>query len=80
VAQTLTAFADRYYHAGEYPQTITVATAALTLDRQAALAVFYRGMAYDGLGNRRQAIEDLRRAAHLGVAPASEILRAWGTD
>jgi len=80
LVRTLTVLAARYNQAGQYERGMTVASAALTLDPNAALASFYRGMAYHGMGNRPQAIEDVRRAARLGEAQAHDVLRAWGVD
>jgi tetratricopeptide (TPR) repeat protein len=80
LARTLAEVAAMHYHAGRYARGIQVASAALTLDPNAALAYFYRGMAYNGMGNRTQAIEDLRRAARLGEAQAYDVLRTWGAE
>ncbi len=80
LVRTLTALAARHTQAGQYERGMTVASAALTLDPNAAPAYFYRGMAYNGMGNRPQAIEDVRRAARLGEVHAQEVLRAWGVD
>jgi regulator of sirC expression with transglutaminase-like and TPR domain len=59
---------------------MAAADAALILDSEAALAYFYRGMAYNGTGNRPQAIQDVHRAARLGEAQAHDVLQAWGAE
>jgi tetratricopeptide (TPR) repeat protein len=81
-----------HYEAKRYPQAITAATAALVLDANAAALYFYRGMAYEAIGDRRQAIQDLQHAARradvvgrardyqgLG-AEAQRVLRTWGVE
>jgi len=80
IVQTLTELAAMYNRTGRYERGMTVASAALALDPNAALAYFYRGIAYNGMGNRPQAIEDVRHAARLGEAQAHDVLRAWGAD
>jgi len=80
LVQTLIAWAARYNHAGQYARSLPVASAALILDPQAALAFFYRGIAYHEMGQQARAIEDVRRAARLGVAQAHEVLQTWGVD
>jgi hypothetical protein len=32
------------------------------------------------MGNRPQALQDVRRAARLGEAQAHDVLQAWGVD
>jgi hypothetical protein len=59
-------------------QAITAATAALVLDADATALYFYRGMAYEAIGDRSQAISDLQRAARRGQAEAQLVLRTWG--
>ena len=67
-----------HYQATHYAQAITAATAALVLDANAAVLYFYRGMAYEAIGDRSQAIPDLQRAARRAHAEAQLILRTWG--
>jgi tetratricopeptide (TPR) repeat protein len=69
-----------HYQATHYAQAITAATAALVLDAEAAVLYFYRGMAYEAIGDRSQAIQDLQRAARRGHAEAQLVLRTWGVD
>jgi tetratricopeptide (TPR) repeat protein len=78
--RALAELAAMHYHAGRYERCLQVASAALTLNPNAARAYFYRGMAYNGLGNRTQAIEDVRRAARLGEAQAQDVLRTWEAE
>jgi tetratricopeptide (TPR) repeat protein len=80
LVQTLAALAARYHRAGQYERSLHAANAALALDANTALAYFYRGMAYDGMGQRTQAIEDMRHAARLGEVQARAVLRAWGAE
>jgi tetratricopeptide (TPR) repeat protein len=80
LVQALAQWAALYYQAGRYERSLHVASAALALDPDAALAYFYRGMAHDAMGNRTQAIADMRHAARLGEAQAYDWLRAWKAD
>jgi regulator of sirC expression with transglutaminase-like and TPR domain len=80
LVQTLIELAAMHNQAGRYKRGMQMASAALTLDPKAAQGYFYRGMAYNGMGNRTQAIQDLRHAAHLGESQAHDVLRAWGAD
>jgi len=80
LVRTLAALAAMHHRAGRYARSVDVASAALALDPDAALAYFYRGMAYNGMGNRTQAIEDMRHAARLGETQADDVLRAWKAD
>jgi hypothetical protein len=67
------------YLAKNYARVITAATAALVLDANAAAVLyFYRGMAYEAIGDRRQAIQDLQHAARRADVEAQRILRSWG--
>jgi tetratricopeptide (TPR) repeat protein len=78
LVEELRRLAVAHYQAEHYAQAITVATAALVLDADAAALYFYRGMAYEAAGDRGQAIPDLQRAARRGHAEAQLILRTWG--
>jgi tetratricopeptide (TPR) repeat protein len=69
-----------HYQAKHYAQAITAASAALVLDANASGLYFYRGMAYEAIGNRRQAIQDLQHAAHLANGEAQRVLRTWGVE
>jgi tetratricopeptide (TPR) repeat protein len=69
-----------HYQATHYAQAITAATAALVLDADAAALYFYRGMAYEAIGDRSQAIPDLQHAARRGHAEAQLVLRTWGVE
>jgi tetratricopeptide (TPR) repeat protein len=80
LVQTLIKLAVMYNQAGQFERGMQIASAALTLDPKAAQGYFYRGMAYNGMGDRTQAIQDLRYAAFLGESQAHDVLRAWGAD
>jgi tetratricopeptide (TPR) repeat protein len=80
LVQTLAVLAASHHRAGQYERSLHAASAALALDPNTALAYFYRGMAYDGMGRRTQAIEDMRHAANLGEVQARAVLRAWGAE
>jgi tetratricopeptide (TPR) repeat protein len=69
-----------HYQAKRYEEAITAATAAIVLDANATALHFYRGMAYEAIGDRSQAIQDLQRAARRGHAEAQLVLRTWGMD
>jgi tetratricopeptide (TPR) repeat protein len=80
LVRALVELAARHNRAGQYERGMAAADAALILDSEAALAYFYRGMAYNGTGNRPQAIQDVHRAARLGEAQAHDVLQAWGAE
>lgn len=63
---------------GHWQPVIDVATAALVLAPQDAVAYRYRGMAHEALGDRPRALQDLQHAARLGDVEAQQLLRTWG--
>jgi tetratricopeptide (TPR) repeat protein len=69
-----------HYRAKRYAQAITAATAALTLDANATALYFYRGMAYEAIGDRGQAVGDLQHAARRANTEAQRVLRTWGVE
>jgi tetratricopeptide (TPR) repeat protein len=80
VVEELRRLTVAHYQAMRYAQAITAATAALVLDANAAVLHFYRGMAYEAIGDRGQAIRDLQRAARRANVEAQHVLRTWGID
>jgi tetratricopeptide (TPR) repeat protein len=80
LVSTLTTLAAKHYRAGQYEPTLHAASTALALDSTTALAYFYRGLAYEGMGDRPRALADMRQAANLGEAQAQTVLRAWGAE
>jgi tetratricopeptide (TPR) repeat protein len=80
LVEELRQLAVAHYQAKLYAQAITAATAALVLDVNATVLYFYRGMAYEAIGDRSQAIPDLQRAARRGHAEAQLVLRTWGME
>jgi tetratricopeptide (TPR) repeat protein len=80
LVEELRQLAVAHYQAKHYTQAITAATAALVLDADAAVLYFYRGMAYEAIGDRSQAISDLQRAARHANAEAQLVLRTWGVE
>jgi tetratricopeptide (TPR) repeat protein len=80
VVEELRRLTVAHYRATHYTQAITAATAALVLDANAAALYFYRGLAYEAIGDRRQAIQDLQHAARGAHAEAQYVLRTWGME
>jgi Flp pilus assembly protein TadD len=56
---------------------IETATALLVLTPDDATGYRLRGVAYDEIGNRTEALQDMRRAADLGDLEARRILHTW---
>lgn len=56
-----------YYHTGRYQDVITLANTTLTNVEKPILeeTYYWRGMAYEALGDREAAVRDLQRAAQL---------------
>jgi tetratricopeptide (TPR) repeat protein len=80
VVEELCRLVVAHYQATHYAQAISAATAALVLDADATVLYFYRGMAYEAIGDRGQAIRDLQRAARRAHVEAQQVLRTWGVD
>jgi tetratricopeptide (TPR) repeat protein len=80
LVEELRRLAVAHYQATHYAPAITAATAALVLDANAAVLYFYRGMAYEAIGDRSQAISDLQRAARRANVEAQHVLRTWGVE
>ncbi len=56
-----------YYHTGRYQDVITLANTTLANVEKPILeeTYYWRGMAYEALGDREAAVQDLQRAAQL---------------
>lgn len=73
-----------YYHTGRYQDVIDLANATFSWVGQPVLeeSYYWRGMAYQALGDMDRAIADLKKAASLNqnFAPAWDELRRLGVD
>jgi hypothetical protein len=73
-----------YYGSGRYDRVIDLATHTLAVMSEPVLeeSYYWRGRAWEALGDRARAIEDLRRALDLrpGFPEALFFLRSWGVD
>jgi tetratricopeptide (TPR) repeat protein len=58
----------------DYPQAINDFTEAIKLDPRSAKSLYVRGLAWQKIGRRKEAIEDLRKADEMGVKEAKRAL------
>lgn len=72
-----------YYHSGRYQDVINLANTTFAWVGQPVLeeSYYWRGMAYDALGDRARAAADISKAALLNpnYALPRQVLQAWGT-
>jgi tetratricopeptide (TPR) repeat protein len=66
------------FNTGEYQQAITAFDDVIKIKPEHQLAYYNRGCVYIKLGERKQAIEDLKTAAKLGHNKSQEILKSKG--
>jgi hypothetical protein len=72
-----------YYGTGRYQEVINLATRTLDIPEPVLEESYYwRGLAWDALGDRPRAIADMRSAVevHPGFDPALFYLRDWGVE
>ncbi len=72
-----------YFYSGRLNEVINLATQTLNLPEPALEESYYwRGLAWDAVGDRNRAVEDLVRALdwHPDFEPALFYLRSWGVD
>ncbi|MCZ6595614.1 MAG: DUF4236 domain-containing protein [Bacteroidetes bacterium] len=66
------------FKSGKHEQALAAFTEAIGLNSKYILAYFNRGCVHNKLGNREQAINDLKIAATLGHSKSQEILKSKG--
>ena len=73
-----------YFYSGRYDKVIGLATQTLVASSEPVLeeSYYWRGLAWDALGDRSRAIEDMRSAVemHPGFDPALFYLQQWGVQ
>ncbi len=73
-----------YYYTGRYQDVVDLATKTLDNMSDPVLeeSYYWRGLAYDALGDRQKAVEDLRMShtGHPEFPPAIEQLRQLGVE
>ena len=67
-----------YSSLGKYTQAIADFNRAIEINPRYGEAYYNRGVVYNRLGNREQAIDDIRTAARLGYEGARNFLRSQG--
>lgn len=67
-----------YLNLKDYQKAIRDFSKSMELNPKDATAYYNRGIAYGGLGNHQQAIEDIKIAARLGFKEAQDLLKNEG--